>query len=289
MKQVINIYKRHKLTVDMYLKNLVKSFERDFFKDAVHLLEQHKFIELIYGVDEDFKQVTPIICKKKEDSENIGANKSHYFHKMILDDDMFYVSNPYIHYRTGKASLSVVYYKNDIYHVFDVNLIDILEELKLIEFNQFHDMFKRTTYLLGSSTLALVSIVLISYGIYFFVSMLLDNPQVDLLHDIFKSIIAVTLGLAIFDLAKQIFEHEVLFQTLEQDDDKQYKVLGKFLVSIIIALSIETLLVVFKVALSNSSEGLISAFFLILATTIMFTGLGWFYKTIKQSGCSFNE
>jgi hypothetical protein len=287
MKQVINIYKKHKSTVDTYLKNLITNFKHDPIKVANKILNNHTYVQLIYAVNDKFTQITPVICKQTKDESNIGNNKSHYFQKMVLDSDDVYISNPYIHYRTGKASISVVYYKENTYYVYDVNLIDILEELKLIEFNHSHDKFKRAIYFLGSSTLALVAITLIAYGLYIFGANLVFNQNVDLLHDSFKSIIAVTLGLAIFDLAKQIFEHEVLFQTLEHDDDKQYKVLGRFLISIIIALSIETLLVVFKIALSDKNEDMLSAFYLIIGTTIMLVGLAWYYKTIIRSGCEY--
>ena len=104
----------------------------------------------------------------------------------------------------------------------------------------------------------------------------------------FKAIISITLGLAIFDLAKQIFEHEVLFKTFHHPEDKEYKVLGKFLISILVALSIETLLVVFKIALNDYSK-LVSALYLLLGTTTLLVGLGWFYKTIKESSSKEDE
>ncbi len=289
MKQVINVYKKHNTTVDIYLTNLVTNLKEDPIKASKDILRNNKYIQLLYAVDKDFKQISPIICQKKNDDENIGNDKSHYFNKMVLNDNGVYISNPYIHYRTGKASLSVVHFINDIYYVFDVDLISLLEELKLIDFNHTHDNIKRTIYFLGSATLTLVSISLIIYGLYVFGKNIFSSTELDLLHDSFKSIIAVTLGLAIFDLAKQIFEHEVLFQSLEHDEDKQYKVLGRFLISIIIALSIETLLVVFKTALSDKADNMLSAFYLIIGTTFMFVGLAWFYKTIIRSSCEFKN
>ncbi len=289
MKQVINIYKKHKVTVDNYLNSLIKGYQKDPVLNASYILKQHNYIQLIYAVDEDFKQISPIVCRNREEKENIGGDKSHYFSKMQLTDNT-YISNPYIHYRTGKASISVVYFRDNKYYIFDVNLIVLLEELRLIEFNQVHDKFKRAVYFLGSTILALVAILLIGYGIYIFGSIIFFSAaDDDFMHNIFKAIIAITLGLAIYDLAKQIFEHEVLFQSLDHDEDKQYKVLGKFLISIIIALSIETLLVVFKIALSDNPSNLVSAFYLIIGTTAMFVGLGWFYKTIKQSGSDNND
>lgn len=289
MKQIISTYKKHKITVDRYLKNFTKSLKGDFLERPEVVFKKNRYVQLFYAVDQDYKQITPIIYRKKSEEINVGVDKSHYFQKMVLDEDNVYISNPYIHYRTGKASLSVVYHHDKKYYVFDIDLIEILEELRLIEFNHFHDKFKRGVYFFGSMVLTLLAIVCIGYGAYIFGSIMVMKDDWDLLHDIFKSIIAVTLGLAIFDLAKQIFEHEVLFRTFQHSEDKEYKVLGKFLISIIIALSIETLLVVFKIALSDNPANMLNAFYLIVGVAIMFVGLGWFYKTIKQSGCGDEE
>lgn len=114
------------------------------------------------------------------------------------------------------------------------------------------------------------------------VEVLFMSGDKDFLHSIFKSIIAVTLGIAIFDLAKQIMEHEVLFHTFTHQEEHQYNVLGKFLSSIVIALSIETLMVVFKLALDDHTQ-MLSAFYLIIGTTAMFVGLAFFFKTIRST------
>jgi len=134
---------------------------------------------------------------------------------------------------------------------------------------------------MGALFLSIVSIMLILYGGYIFVEIIFSFGNIDFLQSIFKSIISITLGLAIFDLAKQIFEHEVLFDSFQHPEDKQYKVLGKFLISIVIALAIETLMVVFKVALNDYTQ-MLSAFYLMIGTTLMFVGLAYFYKIIIE-------
>ncbi|NOR58266.1 MAG: hypothetical protein GQ474_07065, partial [Sulfurimonas sp.] len=223
-----------------------------------------------------------IVCRREKELEGIDSDKSHYFLKLNLDENGMYMSNPYIHYRTGKASVSVVIFSDNKYKVFDINLVMLLESLKLIEHNSSYEKFKKVIYAVGSVFLSIVAVMLILYGGYMCFSLIVTDAEVDFLHDIFKSIIAITLGLAIFDLAKQIFEHEVLFQSFHHPEDKQYKVLGKFLISIVIALSIETLMVVFKIALEDYTQ-MLSAFYLLIGTTMMFVGLGYFYKMIKQS------
>jgi len=282
MKEVINIYKKHRQTVDNYISTLITSLPRPYGKFSDTIFKDHHYIQLMYSVDKDLQQSTPVVFRNRKDDSHIGSDKSHYFVKLQLNNKGIYISNPYIHYRTGKASLSVVYFKDSEYHVFDINLIEVLEELKLIEYNSLHDKFKKLVYTVGSFFLALVAIMLIVYGGYIFTMLFFGNGEQDILQGVFKSIIAITLGLAIFDLAKQIFEHEVIFKSFHHEEDQQYKVLGKFLISIVIALAIETLMVVFKIALEDHTQ-MLSAFYLLIGTTIMFIGIGYFYKTIVST------
>ena len=282
MKEVINLYKKHKKTVDNFIRTAIKNAPQDYIENADAILKKYTFIQLIYSVDKNYHQVSPVICRRDRETFNVGSDKRHYFTKLELDDNGFYISNPYIHYRTGKPSLSIVRKIDGIYYIFDCNLISILEELRLIEYNSTHDKFKKAVYMLGSGLLVAISLALMLYGGYtFFATFFGEN--VDFFEEIFKSIIAVTLGIAIFDLAKQIIEHEVIFQSFSHEEDQQYKVLGKFLVSIIIALLIETLMVVFKIALSDYKD-MNAAFYLLIGTTAMFVGLAYYYKTIKVSG-----
>lgn len=278
MKVVINLYKRHKATVDNYIVTALKNAPKDYIEHADQILKKYTFFQLLYSVDEEYRQISPSICRKKRDTLNVGSDKRHYFTKLELDEDGFYISNPYIHYRTGRASITVVSKIEGTYYVFDCDLIAVLEELRLIQFNSAHHKFKQIVYMFGSGLLVAISLTLLLYGGYTFI-MTFFGEHTDFLHDIFRGIIAATLGIAIFDLAKQIIEHEVIFHSFNHDETREYKVLGKFLVSIIIALLIETLMVVFKIALDDYKD-MQAAFFLLIGTTAMFVGLAYFYKTI---------
>jgi len=286
MKEIIETYKNHKAEVEKYLYSLMLKTQNNYIDSTTPLLTKNNFIEIIYQVNKEYKQISPIVSLKNSVSTNIGVDKSHYFNKLELDKNNMFISNPYIHYKTGKSTISVVLFYNNKYNIMDVDLVLLLEYLKLIEYNSIYEKVKKFIYATGSIFLAIVSLMLIIYGGYAFATILFNVENIDFLQAIFKSIISITLGLAIFDLAKQIFEHEVLFHSFQYPEDKQYKVLGKFLISIIIALSIETLLVVFKIALSDYKE-MLSAFYLIVGTTIMIVGLAYFYKifdTTKDKG-----
>lgn len=280
MKNVVQLYRRHKTSIETYLKDYIKSFSVDKYLELENSpLSEAKFIQLAYSMDENLKQTSPMISKKNIGHDTIGKDKTHYFFKIILDSDEFYLSSPYIHHYTGYASISIVYKVGDTYYIFDIDLIAILEELNLLEYNRIHDKFTRVIYFLSATVLAIIAFILIIYGGYELHVLFgeIDTPQ--FFNSIFTSIISVTLGIAIFDLAKQIFEHEVLFHPFAHDKNKQYKALGKFLVSIMVALSIETLMVVFKLALTDY-KSMVSAFYLLIGTTVMFIGFAYFYKTV---------
>ena len=89
---------------------------------------------------------------------------------------------------------------------------------------------------------------------------------------IFKPIIALTLSIAIFDLAKTILEQEVFFKSYSKNAKVETKILTKFLSTIIIALSIEALIVVFKIAL-NDYDKMINAFYLIAGISLILISL----------------
>ncbi len=279
MKEVINIYRKQKNSVDEYIINMIKSAPQKYIENAASIFKSNPSIQLLYVVNKEYIQISPTICKKGSEKEREGSNKEHYFSKMKLDSKGFYISNPYIHYRTGKASVSIVHKMEEKYYVFDIDLIALLEELKLIEYNTTYENIKKSFYVFASFLLAVVSIALVAYGGYMFAAILFVKDEIDLLHNIFQSIIAITLGIAIYDLAKQIFENEVLYRRFHNEENKQYKILGRFLISIIIALSIETLMVVFKIALGDHTQ-MIAAFWLLLGTTLMFVGLAFFYKMV---------
>ena len=135
----------------------------------------------------------------------------------------------------------------------------------------------------GGIMLGLVSIFLIFYGGYIFFHMLFSqNTTTEVMHEIFTSIISITIGLAIYDLAKNIVENDVLFKTFNYGNDLQSKTLSKFLTSIIIALSIESLMAVFKIVLEDYTQ-LLNAFYLVVGVTLLIVGTGFYNKLSQES------
>lgn len=282
MKKIVQIYKKDHIPIVSHIRGFVNSLPKDIFSATKSVFKKYKYVYMIYTVDAEYKQNSLSTYRTKSVSENIGSDKSQYFSNISLKDNDVYISSPYIHHTSGKPSISVVRRVGDLYQVIDLNMVSLLEELRLIEYNSLHEQIIKSVYMFGASVLGLISLALIGYGTYVLLALMFSLGEVDFLHDVFKSIVAVTIGLAMFDLSKQIMEQEVLFKSFDKEEHREFKILAKFLVSIIIALSIETLMVVFKIVLDDY-KNMLSAFYLLLGTTIMLVGLAYFQKTITSS------
>jgi hypothetical protein len=277
MKRIVNQFRDNRHAIEMFLRNRVEDDRYDFSDESgiKTAFEHLPFLEMFYVVGSDLKQKSPNYFRKGKDESRIGRDKGHYFTNMNLEKFTSFVTNPYIHHLTGESSVTMVLpYRNETFIVFDFNLLKLLESLRLIEHNARFEYCNRFVYAAGGITLGLVSLFLIGYGAYTFGSVFFRTTG-QILHNIFQAIIAITLGLAIYDLAKTILENEVMYKNAGKQREGQYSILGKFLVSIIIALSIESLMVVFKITLGDYT-GLGYAFLLILGVTLMIVGVGWF-------------
>lgn len=277
MKRIVNQFRENRHAIEMFLRNRVEDDRYDFSdEEGIQTAFEHlPFLDMFYVIGSDLKQKSPNYFRKGKDATRIGRDKSHYFANMNVEKFKSYVSNPYIHHVTGESSVTMVLpYRNETFIVFDFNLLKLLETLRLIEHNARFEYCNRFVYAAGGITLGFVSLFLIGYGAYTFGSVFFHMTG-HILHNIFQAIIAITLGLAIYDLSKTIMENEVMYKNAGKQREGQYSVLGKFLVSIIIALSIESLMVVFKITLGDYT-GLGYAFLLIFGVTLMIVGVGWF-------------
>jgi hypothetical protein len=87
----------------------------------------------------------------------------------------------------------------------------------------------------------------------------------------------LTLSLAIFDLVKTLIEEEILGQHKEHNISGPHKTMVKFLGSIIIALSIEALMLVFKFAITDP-EHLMNSMYIVLGVSLLLVSLAIYLK-----------
>lgn len=275
MREFIETYNQHQEEIEFFIQESIKNlgelsiFKKDNFKK---LFNTFPSLELIYFTNKNTKiQVDSNYYRNKLDPAGKGKNRSHLIAKLEFKEGNVAFSEPYISSATRNTCITATIKENDEIIFLDFRLDVLLEKLNLIELNQpFHKLTK-FFYIVAGFSMVLLSIMTIAYSLYeFFYYIFVETTLT--LEMIFKPIIALTLSIAIFDLAKTILEQEVFFKSYSKNSRVETKILTKFLSTIIIALSIEALIVVFKIAL-NDYDKMINAFYLIAGISLILISL----------------
>ena len=284
MKEIVTIYKKQFSFIENSLTAMIESIEVNEYDMLVgeSLFSLFPALKASYKINKGLKQSTPLYTKDNEDQTYLGSDKSHLLERVQFRDDNIYISNIYVNSRTATPYITVVQYINEQYIVYDFELYSLLKELSLIDGHEYFAKFTQSFYALFGFLLSLFSLALIVYAFYTIWAMLGDTEK-DMLSVLFRSIIALTLALAIFDLSKTILEHEVFYKSISRNNNIENRLLARFLTSIIIALSIESLMVVFKIALSDYAQ-MIYAFYLIAGVGIMIAVLSLFIFVMRYNG-----
>ena len=160
----------------------------------------------------------------------------------------------------------------------DISLKHILKMVHPSSVDSAFGTFNKIVYSIFSVALLGVALLLFFKGVSSFG---LNFSEVDI-HSIFKSTILLTLSLAIVDLVKAIFEEEVLGREKKRgSSDDTHQTMIKFLGSIIISLSIEALMLVFKFALTDP-EKLLYAVYLLGGIAALIIGLSVYLKVNQK-------
>jgi hypothetical protein len=274
MKEFIKIYEKNRDDIEKFIITTLKNNGSVLEKSSSNYKKFFKVfpsMELIYVTDLNYVQNAPNVFRKKIEVSAKGQNRSYLMSKMVEKEEDFSMSAPYINSATGHTCITVMKKEDDQYIFIDYRLSALLGRLGLIELNPKFNDFTRFFYKSIGFSLMGLAFFAVAYALFSFVSSLIGNDGLTL-DAIFKPIVALTLGLAIFDLAKTILEREVFFKNYSKTDEDA-KVLTKFSIAIIIALSIEALMVVFKIALHDYSQ-MIHALYLIMGIALIIISLG---------------
>jgi hypothetical protein len=209
-------------------------------------------LELLYKSDEGFVQNSSNIYYDREDAHHIGVDRSYLIDEVAIQKGYF-ISEPYISTATGYLCITVVYAVGEEYLFLDFRLRKLLERFDLIEKDDVFKRVNRSSYAIIGGGLLFFGLFVVLYGFYTFGGYVFGSDELTI-DAVFKPIIALTLGLAVYDLGKTIFEQEVLPKTQHVSDVFNAKTLINFSASIIIALLIEALLVVFKISIHNYKD-----------------------------------
>ena len=267
------------LTETIYNLGDLSSRESDSFKKLYSVFPS---LELVYVCDkETLIQTSPNIYRKKISNIPKGRDRSYILKKMQFNASDISISTPYISSATGRTCITVVKEENNKVFFLDFTLVSLLERLGLIEIHKEFNFISKSFYFVTASMMVLLALFTIGYSFFEFVDAVIFKSGLSI-ESIFKPVIALTLGLAIFYLAKTILEQEVVFKSYSKNSRIEYKVLSKFIITIIIALLIESLMVVFKIALDDYSQ-MINAVYLIGGVSLLIISLGLFISLSKKS------
>lgn len=274
MKQMMQIYRDNRDAVEGFLLTTISDTPRHDFDDV----QVQKFFKRLpclsdmYLMNAQGEQITPTWRRNGHDMSLKGSDRAYFINRIQFDEKGNYISNPYICANSGKLKVSVARkYPDGKIAVFDLDLVAVLGKMHLIDTNRLISKLSVSVYALLGGGLVLLALFLGIYGLIGFVKAVMYYGD-ETLHYVFKSIIGITLAIAIYDLAKTILEQEVFYRSLTLEEGAEYKTLTKFLTSIIIALSIESLMVVFKVAIDDI-RNMNYAFYLISGVGILIVSM----------------
>jgi hypothetical protein len=241
--------------------------------------------EGVYLLDNTGVQVTSTFTPNEElhDTGKIRADRAYYYR--AVREERCTITDPYPSLITGEltvtASAPIFCENGDLKYVacLDMPLDDVLKIAHLNTFDTLFSKFFKYAYATFSFALIAVALLLFTHGVQsFFVSEIsLSHLSID---DMFKATILLTLSLAIFDLAKTLIEEEVLGQHKEHHVSGPHKTMVKFLGSIIIALSIEALMLVFKFAITDPDK-LMFAIYIMGGVSLLLISLALYIKFTK--------
>lgn len=281
MQNLVNIYEQNSPLINKFI---ISTLHRLHFKE-VSLSSYDKLhdtlpsLELMYTCDEDLIQTSANISDGLEEPEHIGKDRNYLVESCDFKT-RFCISEPYISGASGNLCITVIYKNDDGYIFLDFRVRTLLERFHMIEANTRFRQLSRFSYSLIGGGLLMFGLFVALYGLGSFGFYLFSDEKMNL-EVVFKPVIALTLGLAVFDLGKTIYEQEVLPKTQNISDSFNPKSLTTFIASIVIALLIEALLIVFKIAI-NDYHDLPYAAILIAAIALLLYVFGRFIPARQE-------
>jgi len=307
---VIEKYEEHQSAIHNLLSSILSCFadEKLFEKSHEELTEllnslcsYYPFVSLLYLLDAQGKQT----CKNVPGSHfkshpKIGAdvdrsNRPYYLVAMKADGVV--VTEPYLSSIRRELCLSTsmkILNEDGTIKGVVVLDIDLSSMLAILTGDNrrihFEPYFKAMYTLIVSGLFAVALMLLYAAGVECskVVHSMMD-PQKEI-EIPFGVVIYLTLALAIFDLGKTTLEEEVLLYKDILRHSSTRRTITRFIAVIIIAVSIEALLMIFKFALKGDGQHIIEAVWIIIAVAFLLVSLGvYVYLGSKAEGMLLNN
>jgi hypothetical protein len=242
--------------------------------------------EGVYLLDYQGVQVSPTYRKDKQVDEDAGkilAERAYYYR--AVREGRCTITDPYPSLITGEltvtASAPIFCENGNLKYVacLDMPLDGVLKVARLNFADTLYSKLFKYSYATFAFALMGIALLLFVHGVqsFFVKEITFSHLAID---EMFKATILLTLSLAIFDLAKTLIEEEIIGQHKEHNISEPHKTMVKFLGSIIIALSIEALMLVFKFAITDPDKLLYSTY-IIGGVSVLTISLAIYIKFTK--------
>jgi len=240
----------------------------------------------VYLLDYKGVQVSPTFTKNGQKDEDVGkirADRAYYYR--AVREERCTITDPYPSLMTGDltvtASAPIFDEHGELKYVacLDLPLDEAIKIAHPTTMDHMFEEFFKLAYGAFAFALVAVAILLFFKGVQsFFVYEI--TPDKFKIKDMFEATILITLSLAIFDLSKTLIEEEILGRHKEHNISGPHKTMVRFLGSIIIALSIEALMLVFKFAIIDPNK-LIYAMYIVAGVAMLLISLAIYIKFTK--------
>ena len=240
----------------------------------------------VYLLDSKGVQISPTFqehTQRDEDAGRILADRAYYYR--AVKEGRCTITDPYPSLLTGDLCVTAsqpIYDENgNLKYIacLDMPFDEVLKISRLNTFDTFFYKFFRYSYALFAFALIAISLLLFVNGVQSFFVYEITTANFDA-KNVFEATILLTLSLAIFDLSKTIIEEEIMGRERDHNISGPHKTMVRFLGSIIIALSIEALMLVFKFAITDP-EKLVYAMYIIGGVAMLLIGLAVYIKFTK--------
>ena len=243
--------------------------------------------DAVYLLDNKGVQVTPTFLQHHQIDSDVGkirADREYYYR--AVRERRCSITDPYPSLLSSEltvtASKPIFDENGEIKYVacLDMPLDEVLKIAHLNTLDTFFNRFFKVSYGIFAIALIAIAVLLFFKGVQsFFVNEItINNFEIK---NVFEATILLTLSLAMFDLTKTIIEEEITGQNQEHNISGPHKTMVKFLGSIIIALSIEALMLVFKFAITDP-EKLLYALYIMGGVSVLIMSLAVYLKFTKE-------
>jgi len=250
-----------------------------------NLKEAIPYAEVIYALDGNgIQMIDNISSNPSLNGRGKGQDRSDraYYYR-TLKEHRCILTDPYPSLDSNELVVTASFPLYDVHNKLiaiicvDITLKNILKMVHPSSVDSNFGVASKWIYAAFSFALLAVAALLFIKGITSFMHFGVDLSSIDI-NEVFKSTILLTLSLAIVDLVKAIFEEEVLGKEKRHGSaDDTHQTMVKFLGSIIIALSIEALMLVFKSALTDPTK-IEYAVYLIVGVSFLLVSLSLYIK-----------